>query len=82
MNRRGFLATLAAAFVAPDPERLLWVPGARLISVPAPSVAYSYKEGGHVLIRLPQRYEVYGGGLFSPTINVAALYDRDFPRAV
>lgn len=35
-SRRSFLAALAAAFVAPDPERLLWVPGARVISVPAP----------------------------------------------
>lgn len=35
MNRRGFLGVLAAACVL-DPERALWVPGARLISVPAP----------------------------------------------
>lgn len=37
MNRRGFLASLgigAAAF-ALDPERALWVPGAKTISVPA-----------------------------------------------
>ena len=33
MNRRGFLAVLAAA--AADPERLLWTPGAKLISIPA-----------------------------------------------
>jgi hypothetical protein len=35
MTRRALLATLAAAFVL-DPERLLWKPGAKLISVPAP----------------------------------------------
>ena len=35
MNRRGFLAALAAAFVT-DPEKLLWVPGQKLISIPAP----------------------------------------------
>lgn len=34
MNRRGFLAALGAAMVAPDPDKLLWTPGARLISVP------------------------------------------------
>jgi len=36
MNRRGFLGTLlaAAAAEAADPERLLWVPGARKIFVP------------------------------------------------
>lgn len=39
MNRRAFLASLgAAAFVAPDAERLLWRPGARTISIPAPRV--------------------------------------------
>lgn len=38
MNRRGFLASLAAAFVV-DPERLLWVPGAKLVSIPKPVVS-------------------------------------------
>lgn len=39
LNRRGFLTALAGAFVAPDPEKLLWVPGKKLISVPkAPRV--------------------------------------------
>lgn len=38
INRRGFLATLAAGF-ALDPERLLWKPGAKLISIPAPPAA-------------------------------------------
>lgn len=36
MNRRGFLAALAGAFVV-DPERALWVPGKKLISIPKPS---------------------------------------------
>jgi hypothetical protein len=35
MNRRGFLATLIAGAVL-DPERLLWVPGKKLISIPKP----------------------------------------------
>ncbi len=34
MRRRSFLAAIAAAFVAPDPEKLLWVPGKKVISVP------------------------------------------------
>lgn len=34
-TRRGFLGLLAAG-LALDPERLLWRPGAKLISVPAP----------------------------------------------
>ena len=38
-SRRGFLASLisAGAVAAIDPERLLWVPGKRLISIPRPS---------------------------------------------
>lgn len=35
MNRRNFLSVLAASF-ALDPERLLWKPGAKLISIPKP----------------------------------------------
>jgi hypothetical protein len=38
MNRRGFLSAIAGAFVA-DPEKLLWVPGAKLISIPRPRIA-------------------------------------------
>ncbi len=34
MNRRGFLGLLACA--ALDPERLLWIPGRKLISIPKP----------------------------------------------
>jgi hypothetical protein len=77
MTRRSLLAAAASAF-ALDPETLLWRRGAKTISVPAARVAYAYKEGGHVFIRLPQRYRVQGGGLFSPTINVAAFYDLHF----
>ena len=33
MNRRGFFAMLSGAVL--DPERLLWVPGKKLISIPA-----------------------------------------------
>lgn len=37
MNRRGFLSTLlGGAAMALDPERLLWVPGKKLISIPKP----------------------------------------------
>lgn len=41
MNRRGFLSLfgIGAAAVALDPERLLWVPGRKLISIPAPDPA-------------------------------------------
>lgn len=38
ISRRGFLAALLAAFVA-DPDKLLWVPGRKDISIPKPTVA-------------------------------------------
>jgi hypothetical protein len=40
MNRRGFLGALlgGVAALAVDEERLLWVPGKRLISIPKPSI--------------------------------------------
>lgn len=46
MNRRGFLSFLGmgAAAVAADPERLLWTPGSKLISIP-PLVAYRSSAG-------------------------------------
>ena len=39
MNRRGFMSAFTglAAGMALDPERLLWVPGAKTISIPSPS---------------------------------------------
>ena len=37
MNRRGFLSTLLGAAVL-DPEKLLWVPGQKLISIPSVTV--------------------------------------------
>lgn len=39
-SRRGFLGALAATVAGPmmlDPERLLWRPGAKLISIPKPA---------------------------------------------
>jgi hypothetical protein len=37
VNRRGFFLTLTAGLAAvADPERLLWVPGRKLISIPKP----------------------------------------------
>ncbi len=39
-SRRGFLSFLGAAVATAtlDPERLLWVPGAKVYSIPAPTV--------------------------------------------
>ena len=38
MNRRFFLGSLLATATL-DPERLLWVPGKKLISIPKPRLA-------------------------------------------
>jgi hypothetical protein len=51
MKRRGFLAALGGA--ALDPERLLWIPGRKLISIPAARlapVAGSSRIHGRVLV--------------------------------
>lgn len=37
MNRRNFLATLAGTLTL-DPERLLWRPGVKLISIPKAAI--------------------------------------------
>lgn len=49
MNRRAFLASLTA--FALDPERLLYRPGAKLISIPASPAPLSYEEIEEVYIR-------------------------------
>lgn len=43
MNRRGFLGAIGAALAGAtlDPERLLWVPGAKCISIPNADRRYS-----------------------------------------
>lgn len=48
MNRRGFLSTLAAGF-AIDPEKLLWRPGAKIISIPRPSINHRSLRAGDSL---------------------------------
>ncbi len=52
MNRRLFLSTLAAGLAGAtlDPEKLLWTPGKKLISIPAPQ---------KLLGPLPYWYTVY-----------------------
>lgn len=42
MNRRSFLSALAtiAGVAVADPEKLLWTPGKKLISIPQPLLVY------------------------------------------
>ena len=48
MNRRGFLTAVAAiaATAVLDPERALWIPGKKLISIPRPLPACTSGSGG------------------------------------
>lgn len=67
MNRRSFLAAIAGAFAA-DPERLLWIPGAKTISIPAPRVRYvTYSMLGQ--ISTPQ--VIYNASLSQPAEIIA-----------
>lgn len=40
MNRRGFLRGILGAAVALDPDRLLWMPGKKVYSIPNPSLDF------------------------------------------
>lgn len=55
MNRRGFLGALAGAIAGAtlDPERALWRPGAKLISIPpvAPVSRVVTPEGIEICVR-------------------------------
>ncbi len=46
MNRRDFLAALIAG-ATQDPERLLWIPGRKTISIPAPITNRIIGPGGY-----------------------------------
>ncbi len=55
MNRRAFLTALVAApaALAFDPERALWMPGKKLISIPAPrAIAIAYKFHGETFYKI------------------------------
>lgn len=81
MTRRGFLGSLAvaASAFALDPERALWVPGAKTISIPRPASVRltrgpEFKIGDTIMIRRPVRFIVSDGQALSgrPT----AEFDR------
>ena len=52
MTRRGLIGALIGAATL-DPERLLWVPGQRVISIPKP---VPVKIGHTLYLRMPIRY--------------------------
>jgi len=66
MNRRGFLSALLGAVAAPmvlDPERLLWVPGAKTISIPSQAVmdGWEYLVQEDVFLDLRQKEMLHAG---------------------
>ncbi len=81
-GRRGFLSLLAAAVL--DPERLLWIPGRKLISIPAISVPPFLAVGDVVMFGdWPERYAVteaaqsaerIGDARFVPLAAFAGMY--------
>jgi hypothetical protein len=75
MNRRGFLSFLGAAAgtAVLDPERMLWVPGAKLISIPRPRppafTVLFHPHGGN------QYFDLFDGSLID--INTQPItFDR------
>lgn len=64
LNRRGFLGLLAgaAAGATLDPERLLWVPGKKLISIPKPKqplltlIEISHYGNARLVVKADQKY--------------------------
>lgn len=70
LNRRGFLGSMVAAF-ALDPERALWVPGAKTISIP--------KTSQNVIIMPDELVACYLANLHSNLV-LARRIGRDFDR--
>ena len=73
-SRRGFLGMLgaAAAGFALDPERALWTPGARLISIPRPAYSPTWyaAEAQRALNRaLSEQIELFTLQRFLPKIG-------------
>lgn len=66
ITRRGFLASLGAAIAAATlaPEKLLWRPGAKLISIPRPSPApFMFRADAYArFMRVGMWREAYGFG--------------------
>jgi len=79
MTRRALLALLTGA--ALDPERLLYRPGRKLISIPHPP-AFRHDPLYEVNAMLSKWSKEDLIGFFNPTMNIAALYDEHFPQIV
>jgi hypothetical protein len=73
MIRRNFLSSLMSA-VALDPERLLWVPGAKTISIPKPRIRLMLYTG------MSRVGDEWGLSRESPTLGVCLESEMDVVR--
>jgi hypothetical protein len=74
VNRRGFLSALIAAGTAAaiDPEKLLWEPGRKLISIPKPGPPEKWVTAGEAIAHRAALLRT--GDIFT----VAGVYARNF----
>lgn len=81
MTRRNLLMTLAAGMIL-DPERLLWVPGAKLISVPkvlwTPDCLVCKKHQSYRLKHGGVWYKGYNAGMVHLLLPGEAIHHRLF----
>lgn len=78
MNRRSFLTGLATLIggSALDPERLLWVPGKKLISIPSgESWVIPHLVTNEMLASVSSNL-IAGRSLFNPDMPIYQLYDQ------
>lgn len=72
MNRRGFIGSLIASAVL-DPDKLLWRPGARLISIPKPRNRRVLHKGDHLSISFDAAPNCLFGQMY-------AILDAEIPE--
>ncbi len=79
MNRRGFLGALIGAIggLTLDRERLPWVPGKKLISIPSPRITRlsRYKVGDTVVVRVPMKFMPTPGPYFLNPFEIMESFE-------
>ena len=80
MRRRSFLAAIVAAFVAPDPEKLLWQPGKKLILIPpAPKVGFAATVYAQFNLDLPLLSALWNSQLGWRVVQIDDVEDAVLP---
>ena len=76
MNRRSFFSVLAGATAASfDPERLLWVPGRKLVSIPKQLAPFS-RDSMLMLLQASLEYQRQYNAMWSGLIEQANIAPR------